>query len=146
MTLRLVPDRSDLQKARPGGRGNRLPVEIREVTGTRTATKLGGPHDLPGLGNPPSGWPSDLRAIWRRVRDEVPWLRRPDRVLVSRYVRLLAAHDAAGARVEEDGGFAEGMTDSPYWRRFLETGDRLLRIESKLGTTPADRSRIVGGF
>ena len=147
--LRLVPDRparSDLQKARPGGRGNRLPAEVRDVEGTRTGTAVHGPHDLPALGKAPAGWSAELRAIWRRVASEVPWLRQSDREIVRRYVRLLALHEEAYAGVAADGGLDEDMKDSPHWRHFLATGDRLLRIEQRLGMTPADRSRIVGGF
>ena len=140
------PPRTALQKARPGGRGNRLPGEVREAEGSHTSTKLGGPHDLPGLGNAPAGFPADLRRIWNRLREAVPWLRRSDRMICARYVRLLALHDAAYEHVQAGGGVDEGGQDSPHWRQFLATGDRLLRIESKLGTTPADRSRIVGGF
>ena len=146
VALRLVPERSELQKTRPGGRGNRLPAEVREIDGSRTGTKVHGPHDLPPLGKVPAGWPSELRAIWRRLRDEVPWLRQPDRVVAQRYVRLLALHEAAYARVARDGSLDEDMKDSPHWRQFMTTGDRLLRIEQRLGMTPADRTKIMGGF
>ena len=142
--LRLAPPPpSDLRRARPGGRGNRLPAEIREVEGSRTSTPSHGPHDLPPLGNAPAGWPPDLRAIWRSVRDEVPWLRRSDRQLMIRYCRLLKAHEADYAAYEEAGVEGAG---SPHWKAFIETGRELLRLEQRCGMTPADRSRIVGGF
>lgn len=138
--LRLVTDRTDLQRARPGGRGNRLPAEIRKVDGSRTGTRVHGPHDLPALGNPPAGWPAELRAIWRSLRDEVPWLRKPDRKLVIRYCRLYAVHEAAYERIGDMGA------DSPFWKAWIETGRELFKYEQRMGMTPADRSRIVGGF
>ena len=152
MALKLVSDdkprrpRTALQQARPGGRGNRVTAEQRAVEGTPTATKVNGPHDLPPLGPAPAGMTPKERAIWRNLRDSVPWLRRTDRILVHRYARLLSLHEAAWAGLERAGGLDEDSENSGFYRLWMGTGDRLLRIEQRMGITPADRSRIVGGF
>ena len=101
--------------------------------------------DLPGLGDPPAGWPEWPSAAWRRLCSVAPWLRQSDRALMQDYVQLLALHRAAyeWLRVEAD-GLADDGEDSPRVQ-LAETGDRLLRIEQRYGMTPADRSRIVGG-
>ena len=144
MALELAVDnRTDLQKARRGGRGHRTPAEVRANEGT-TARKQDnagvavGVHDLPSLGYAPSHWKGDLRDLWNSLRDEVPWLRKSDRKAVIRYCRLYQQHEVAYAGLDDE--------DADTWKAWVETGKLLSQMETKFGMTPADRTRIAAGW
>ena len=138
--------KSALQQARRGGRGNRLPAEVRDVEGTRTATPVHR-HSLPPIGPAPSRWSKELKAVWRSLREDVPWLRKSDRKIVIRYCRLHVMHEASYRALCEHGEFvlnkAGAMVDSPHWQHWMATGHRLGQIEQRLGMTPADQTRVV---
>ena len=143
--LKLKTEPTPLQRARRRGAGNRTPAEVREAEGTKPrASRQAGvnvaePHKLETVGSPPSRWNGALKAAWRGLRSEVPWLRRPDRKLVIRYCRLHVAHEAAYVAWER----AEGDAADKHWKVWMDTGDKLFRIEQKLGMSPSDRTRVL---
>lgn len=144
--LRLAPEPTELQRRRPGGRGNRTPAELRATEGTRPrAGNNAGvvearPHDLPPIGGPPSRWPAHLKAAWRGLAGEVPWLRKSDRKMAILYCRLHVAFEEEYAAYEEaDGAEAKAR----HKRAWLETGKDLFRLQQKLGMSPSDRTRVA---
>lgn len=149
-----VKARSDLQKARPGGRGCRTLPELRLVEGTtaRAANNPGGvhgPHDgLPPLGSAPAGWSKPLKAQWRFVKARVPWLRESDRSLVITWCRFRVEAEDAYARLkaDDDDGYVKdksgALVDGPNWKRWKACEEMLARLEKSMGMSPVSRSRV----
>ena len=136
MALRLA-SHGDLKASWPGGKGARTPAELRELEGTtaRRGNNSGAEtrvHKLPPIGPPPSRWSDERKAIWRELRSEIPWLRKPDRAALR---GLVLAEE--GLRAADDAG----DTDRVF--KYLPI---ILRYAQRLGATPADRTRIFLGY
>ena len=143
--LKLKTEPTPLQRARTG-RGNRTPAEVRQAEGTKARPQDNGgsvvdrTHDVPALGGAPSRWPADLKAIWRSLADEVPWLRKPDRKAVIEFCRLWREHENAWQVY--DGGTEDEKEKASAWKRWMETGKEVRTMMQRLGLTPADRTRV----
>lgn len=135
--LKLAPDDSALKLRRPGGRGVRTPAEVREVEGTRARPQDNGGadpsrvHAVPPIGGPPSRWPAPLKAVWRSLKDEVPWLRKPDRVMMRALV------------IAEDGLRAADTADPRNEDTIIKWLGQVHRFTVKLGMNPCDRTRVL---
>ena len=138
--LKLKSEPTPLQRARRGGPGVRTPAEVRQAEGTKARPSRNGgfvndkPHRVPPLGSPPSRWSKGRKAIWREIRSEVPWLRKPDRAAMR---SLVIAEEALRAA-------DEGEERDPD--EVLKWMGQVYRWTAKLGMTPSDRTRIAHGW
>ncbi|MEZ0490793.1 phage terminase small subunit P27 family [Kineococcus sp. TBRC 1896] len=136
----------------------RLPLEQKRARGRRPGTDSGGRRlpaqgdlvALPGAEGVPAV-PQQLldagRARWRQVWGHASWLSpAADVPTVTRLCELEDLVEALRSQLAGDGAMVTGSTGQlrmhPAWAEIRAVLDRLLKLESALGLTPAARSAL----